>query len=58
MNQWKLSEKEKETDRKEKQWRKDQERNGKMMEDRLEAMKKALAQEKESLYGEIQDLKK
>jgi hypothetical protein len=57
MMEWKFTEKEKEIERKEVEWKKDKERSTKMWEDRFDAMKKALVQEKESLYDEIQDLR-
>ena len=50
----KLTEKEKELERKEGEWKKEKERNSRVWEERFEAMKKALAQEKESLHDEIQ----
>ena len=57
ISEWKLSEKEKEVDRKENEWRKDKERNNKMWEERFESMKRALLQERDSLNNEVQELR-
>ena len=57
MVEWKLSEKEKEVERKQSEWKKDKERGNKMWEERFDAMKKALAQQKQNLYDQIHTLK-
>lgn len=57
MLEWKLNEKEKVIDKKEGEWKKERERISKMWEERLDAAKKAMHEEKEGLYDEIQSLK-
>ena len=58
MLEWKLGERGKELERKEGDWKKEKERVGKMWEDRFEALKRALSEEKQGLYGEIDALKR
>lgn len=57
MLEWKLAEKEKAIDKKESEWKKERERVAKMWEERLDAAKRAMNEEKEGLYDEIQSLK-
>lgn len=57
MLEWKLAEKEKVIDKKESEWKKERERMSKMWEERLDAAKRAMNEEKEGLYDEIQSLK-